>query len=79
MTRAWRGRTLLTVTASIDGRSTRYGASTPSQVVSGAASHATVTFILSTLQPRATYHLRAVETSAVGTVKGLDRSFRTPR
>jgi len=59
------------------GRTQRYDSSTTAQLVSGAQSRATVTLLLNGLRPGATYHLRAVAASAVGTAKGSDRSFRT--
>ena len=59
------------------GKTKAYGATTAAQVVSGTKSRATVEFTLAHLRPGTSYHVRAVLTSAIGTVRSADRAFRT--
>src|SRR4051794_161172 len=61
------------------GRSTAYGASTPSLTVGAGTAAVSATVAVGGLKPSTHYHFRAVATNAAGVVRGADRAFTTAR
>ncbi|HEY2054905.1 MAG TPA: choice-of-anchor D domain-containing protein, partial [Solirubrobacterales bacterium] len=61
------------------GPTGRYGRFTPWRRLAGAARPRSVAVILKRLRPGTRYHYRLIATSAAGTARGRDRSFRTGR
>jgi hypothetical protein len=59
------------------GRTTSYGSKTTAQSAGSGTSSLAVTATISSLTPGTTYHYRIVATSAAGTSKGADRTFKT--
>jgi hypothetical protein len=59
------------------GKTTSYGSKTTSKSAGSGTSSLAVTTTISSLSPGTTYHYRIVATSAAGTSKGADRSFKT--
>jgi hypothetical protein len=61
------------------GRSTRYGARTPTIAVGSGTTRQAISAALAGLRPHSTYHFRLVAFSTAGTTRGADRTFRTPQ
>jgi phosphodiesterase/alkaline phosphatase D-like protein len=59
------------------GRTTAYGARTPTRSAGAGRAAVAVRAALSGLQPRTTYHYRVVATNPTGAVAGADRVFTT--
>lgn len=59
------------------GKTTSYGNSTPPKLIPADAPPSTVSDTLKNLDPRTTYHVRVVANNALGTARGLNRTFVT--
>lgn len=61
------------------GTTTKYGTKTAAQSAGGGTSPVAATTPVAGLVPNTTYHYRVVASSRAGTVRGADRTFRTPK
>lgn len=59
------------------GTATSYGRTSASQPLAALTRHTALSIALKGLKPSTTYHVRLVASNALGTVPGLDQTFRT--